>query len=165
MGEDPPNKNVPFYDVPNQRIIEIPRSELAQGAIQVQIDGVDGLVWVDAGQLKPSEICHPPFAGTRRESVMAIHQAFAEHRSLTYDEWEVGFRRDSNPDSEIAIWLHAAQVYTDFAEMETALARRQELHKILIACLTTEQDAVWNVLSLVEFTDDEAKKIVNRYYG
>jgi hypothetical protein len=47
--------------------------------------------------------------------VRQIQAAFAEHRQLTFEEWEEGFRRDANPEREIAIWSHAADVYITFA--------------------------------------------------
>ena len=165
MPNDSKNELVRYFDAPNNQIIEIPRAEIAAGAIQVQFEGVEGLVWALAGELNLSEIKHPPFTGERREAVQKIHATFAEHRELSYDEWEEGFRRDTNPDSEIAVFLHAAEIYNDYATPETTLEIRKEIHKILIACLTTQQDTVWDVLSLAEINREKAQQIIDRYHA
>lgn len=163
----PPDENrlVPYYDFQNRKIVEIPVSELSANAIQVQVDGIEGLVWVNAGELKQSEPRHPPFSEQRRSYVQAIHEIFSEHRDLSYAEWEDGFRRDANPDSEIAIWLGAAEIYKQFTSDEDDFNRRSEVHKTLIACLTTTYETIWDVLRLEHLTESEAQKIIDRFHN
>lgn len=78
------------YDFDVGSVVQIPRRELRPGAIQVQIEGMDGLVWVLADQLQAGPIQHEPFDQELRNSICHIQTTFAEHRDLTVDEWEDG---------------------------------------------------------------------------
>src|SRR5262245_41215003 len=102
---------VRFYDVESRRVVDIPASVLRPGAVQAQVQGIDGLVWLLPDQLKQGEIKHPEFDEGIRDYIRQIQGAFAEHRPLSFEEWEDGFRRDADPEREIALWSHAADVY------------------------------------------------------
>jgi hypothetical protein len=58
--------------------------------------------------------------------IRKIRTTFLEHRSLTLEEWEHGFRCDWNPDPEIAIWSHAADVYAEFTRGVDSAAKRKD---------------------------------------
>jgi hypothetical protein len=159
------SETVPFYDFDARSVVQIPRRELSAGAIQVQIQGMDGLVWVLPDQLQQGPIQHPPFDDDIRDYVRQIRTAFAEHRDLTLDEWEEGFRRDANPEREIAIWSHAADVYVQFTANERSHDRRRDVYRCIVACMTTSPDSVWSVLEPQALDRAEAKSVVDRFYG
>jgi hypothetical protein len=96
----PPAALVPFYDVPSGRVVRIPPSELRPGCVQARMEGVDGVVWISPDQVEQGEIRHPPFDEDIRAYIRDIRAAFAEHRDLSFEEWEDGFRRDANPERE-----------------------------------------------------------------
>jgi hypothetical protein len=156
---------VRFYDSENDRIIQIPASELAPGVIEARVVGIDGLVWIDSSNLQLGDIKHPPFADDVREYIRKTENTFKEHRDLSFDEWEEGFRRDVDPIQEIALWVHAADVYSAFADSEVAADRREDIYRCILACLTSSPDHVWHVLDLTALSRDEAAQVVNRYYG
>jgi hypothetical protein len=52
--------------------------------------------------LRQGEIRHPPFDEELRAYIRDIQAAFAEHRDLSFEEWEDGFRRDAHREREIA---------------------------------------------------------------
>ena len=160
-----PAETVPFFDVGSGRVVRIPASELRPGTVQAQVEGIDGLVWVDPNKLHQGEVRHPPFDEGVRENVRRIQEAFAEHRPLTFEDWEDGFRRDAHPEREIALWSHAADVYTAFAAGEPVAERRRDVYRCIVACLTTGPDAVWQVLRPEVLSRDEAKRVVDRFFG
>src|SRR5438067_11981491 len=88
---------VPFYDVPSHRVVKIPPSELRPGCVQARMEGVEGTVWVLPEQLHQGPIRHAPFGEELRTYIRDIQSAFAEHRDISLEEWEEGFRRDGNP--------------------------------------------------------------------
>src|SRR5438477_2186522 len=137
---------VPFFDVESGRVVQIPATELRPGAVQARVQGIEGLVWLLPDQLKPGEVKHPPFDEDVRAYIRQIQAAFAEHRPLSFEEWEDGFRRDAEPAREIALWSHAADVYTAFAGTEPSPERRKDVYRCIVACLTTGPDTVWHVL-------------------
>lgn len=158
-------ETVPFYDARNRRVVRIPAAELRPGATQVQLAGKQELVWVLPQDLQAGAVRHPPFDEDLRKYIRQIKADFAEHRPLTLDEWEQGFRRDANPEREIALWSHAADVYRAFASPASSLERREDVYRVIVACLTTSPDSVWRVLEPKVLTREEADSIVKRFYG
>ena len=164
-GRRPSGEMVPFYDVPTRRVVRIPAAELRPGAVQVKIEGIDEVVWVLADQLRQGEIQHPPFPEDVRDYIRQIQAAFAEHRPLSFQEWEDGFRCDGHPEREIALWSHAADVYTAFAADEPSAARRQDVYRCIVACLISGPEAVWHVFRPEALSRAEAERVVNRFFG
>lgn len=163
-GSASQNETVLFYDVEVGRAVCIPKRELRPGAVEVQIQGMDDLVWILPDQVSAGPILHEPFDEEVRDCIREIQATFAEHYSLSFDQWEEGFRRDTNPAQEIALWLHAGEVYRHFAADEPSADRRQDIYRCIAACLTASADNVWNVLEPQVLTREEAEQVVNRYY-
>jgi hypothetical protein len=164
-GGDRPAETVPFYDVESRRVVQIPASELRPGAVQAQVQGIEGLVWMMPSQLKQGEVRHPPFDESIRAYLRQIQEAFAEQFPLSLDEWEDGFRRDAHPEQEIALWLHAAQVYTDIAGSEPSAERRRDVYRCIAACMSSGPDTVWHILKAEVLSRAEAEQVVNRFFG
>jgi hypothetical protein len=89
----------------------------------------------------------------------------AEHHTLSFEEWEDGFRRDARPEQEIALWLHAADVYAAFADREPDADRRADVYRCIVTCLTTGPDMVWQVFRPAVLSRAEAEQVVDRFYG
>lgn len=155
---------VPFFDFESKTAIQIPRSELSSNAIQVRIQGMEGVFWALPDQLRPGPIKHDPFSEEVREILRHIQTAFAEHNDLSLDEWEDGFRRDANAEREIAMWSRAADVYLHFASDEPSTDRRHDIYRCIVTCLTTGADSVWDVFRPKVLGRDESQKIINRFY-
>src|SRR5438105_517510 len=103
-GRRPTPETVPFLDMESGRVVRIPAAELRPGTIQVRVQGIDELVWVLPDQVKQGEVKHPPFGEDIRAFIRQIQAAFVEHRQLSLEVWEDGFRRDAHPEREIALW-------------------------------------------------------------
>ena len=156
---------VPFYDFDVDSVVYIPRDEISPGAIEVQIQGINGLVWVLPEQLQKGSIKHSRFDEKLHDYIRQIHGAFAEHRDLTLDEWEDDFRRDENPEREIAIWSHAADVYVQFTADEPSFARRLDIYRCIVTCMATRPDSIWSILEPQVLDRAEAQRVVDRFYG
>jgi hypothetical protein len=161
----PSPEMIPFLDAEAGRVVHIPASELSPGAIQVRLQPSDEVVWALPEQLHRGEVKHPEFDEGIRDYIRKIQTAFAEPRPLSFEEWEDGFRRDANPAGEIAIWLHAADVYTTFAGTEPDVDRREDVFRCIVACMLTVPEAVWQVLQTQVLSRAEAEQVVNRYFG
>lgn len=135
------------------------------GAIQVRPQATGGVVWALPEQLHQGEVQHPEFDEGIREYIRQIQAVFAEHRPLSFEEWEDGFRRDADPAREIAFWSHAADVYTAFAADESSPERRRDVYRCIVACMTTGPDTVWHVLRPEVLSRLEAEQVVKRFFG
>jgi len=164
-GWPPSREMVPFLDAEAGRVVRIPSSELRPGAVQVRLQGTDEVVWALPEQLHQGEIQHPEFDEGIRDYIRQIQAAFAEHRPLSFEDWEEGFRRDGNPEREIAIWSHAADIYSAFTADESSAARRRDVYRSIVTCMTTRPDTVWKVLRPEALSQAEAEQLVNRFFG
>ena len=160
-----PSGFVPFHDVPSRRVIHIPPGELRPGCVQARVEGVEEIVWILPEQLQEAPIRHPPFDEEMRSYIREIQSAFAEQRDVSVEEWEEGFRRDADPEREIAMFAYAAEVYRLFTDHEEDAMKRADIYGLLIACMTTSPDSVWHVVKLNALTRPEAERIARRFYG
>lgn len=134
---------VPYHDFCTGNVSMIPKAELGPGAVLVQIQGQPHPVYADSAQLQQSGHQHPPFEGELKEAIQSLAIDLAEVRPLSYEEWEDGFRRDQNPDREIAGWLHLAAILKTMADrFALDLPKRQECYRVLVACYTGERTSV-----------------------
>ena len=163
-GSVKPGERVPFYDVPSRRVIYIPPEELAPGAVRAKIQGIEGVVWVLADQVQSGPLQHPPFDEDVRQHIHRIQETFTEHRPMTSAEWEDGFRRDRDPVPEIALWIHASNIYRDFAKDEPLGERRKHVYQVIVACLTSTPDMVRRVLPQGCLSSEEIDRIVARFF-
>ena len=161
----PADGTVPYYDTATHRVVHIPPSELRPGCIQVRLKDPDEIVWVSAEELLQGPITHPPFDEDTRSLIREIHATFAEHRDISLEEWEEGFRRDTNVEREIAYFLYAAEVYRLFTRDEPDAARREDVYRLLMTCMIAPRESIWHVLKLSALTRPEAERIMHRFYG
>lgn len=162
--KDTQSNMVRFYDTERERVVEIPASELAPGVIQVHHQGIEGVVWIEADKLHQGNLKHPPLSEDMREYIRRIQNAFKEHRDLSLEEWEEGFRRDTNAAKEIACWCHAADVYLEFAESESSSDRRRAIYECVVACLIASPDTVRHVLRPSRLSREEIARIVGKFF-
>lgn len=165
FGGQPSIEMVPFLDVENRRVIQIPASELRAGAIQIRLQGSEQVVWAIADQLQAGNVKHSEFDEETRDLIRQIQKAFAEQRPLSLEEWEDGFRRDANPNREIALWTHAANVFVAFTAGEPSGDRRRDVYRCIVACLTTGPDEVWKVLRPEALSRKDAEQVVHRFFS
>ena len=68
---------VRFYDVENRRLIDIPAAELAPGSVQVQLNGSDEVVWMEARHLNaPSKPRHQSLSPELNDAFGASWKTF-----------------------------------------------------------------------------------------
>jgi hypothetical protein len=157
---------VKFYDIESGQITIIRAASLPFGAVRAEVRGIDGIVWVLPAKLQPGPFQHAQFSEPVRDFIRYIQSAFAEHMPLSFIEWEDGFRRDRTPESEIATWVHAANVYTDFVgQRQWSAAERADAYRVIVACMNASQDLVWQTVSLSVLSRPQLETVVSRFYG
>ena len=81
--KQPATKTVRFFDVETGKVVNIPESELSEGVVEAQVQGVEGTVWVSPEQLQPGPLRHEPFDEEVRDFIRQI-QAYLS-RTLCID--------------------------------------------------------------------------------
>lgn len=165
LSSGPTEDTVKYYDIESQQLVTIPRSELAPGTVRATSDEIEGEFFVMADQLQEGPIQHPPFTGELKELIENTYSLLGEHLDISMEKWEEGFRRDANPAAEITLWVHAADIYTQFAGGESSAERRRDIFSCIVACLTSSPDAAFKVLDLKAITKSEAEQVVAQFYG
>lgn len=138
------NETVRVYDVPSRTLVTIPICELASGMIRARLQGVEGDVFVDSRQLKQGgAFRYPPFPPAVLQVLRHLQDTFDEVHPRALEAWEDGFRRDTNPDSEIRLWLFMAEVYRRWTRgRRLSRRRKQDLFQVVLHYVTNGPEAV-----------------------
>ncbi len=157
---------VTLWDASSNTFTQIPKCELAPGMVQCKIQGRKGLVWREAVSinLNNTPYRHPKFEGEICKLIGSLSMSFAEVYEHSYDFWEDGFRKDTNPLKEIHIWMVVAQVYHNFAEGRS-LAYRKELFQLVLRCTLSSKVNLPIVFDRNLLSAGEVEAIANAYYG
>lgn len=158
-----PEDHVTVFDVTTQTYTAIPQSELAPGMVRAEVEGHEGVVWIDADQLKASDYRQPPFSGERRDSLLRLVDAFPGVYQKTYEFWEDGFRRDTNPDSEIAVWMHIADVYERHSADQPP-HYRGELFSLVVACSNADRERVGSIFQRSLISEADFHRVTADFY-
>lgn len=119
---------------------------------------------VNPASLQPGPIRHPALSPELEERIRRFEPVFAEVYPRTHDEWLDGFKRDQNPESEVAIWESIASAYQSYFQkhalpMET---RKEAFGLLLVRSGTDEQNALAGV-TLVHLSAEDAKELMHLY--
>lgn len=162
----PLGDRVQVYDIPAGTFSTIPARELAPGMVQVEMQGVEGVCWVNPSHLQQSAYQHPPFDEETRAYLRQIKAMLDEVYFQTLEQWEDGFRRDRDAEREIAIWLHIAEVYNRLtAEKDLAAGERQDVFRLLLACANNPRERVLATAGVQTLSRPEAEAVVAEFYG
>lgn len=147
--------------------MEIPESELEPGFTRVRHPRAGkGIVWVASDQLAKISSPnfgpprHPPFEEGILDYLREIKAALDPYYCQTLEEWESGFRADTNPEREIAFWLHVAGLIKEFAPGEASPKGRE----VMNLCLALANNGTMHyryVFQREHLTEAEVEAIVN----
>jgi hypothetical protein len=80
---------------------------------------------------------------------------------LTLEKWEEGFRRDANPEQEIASWLLLARTYQRcIANRDFGLPQKNDLLGLLVNARTNGKEAALLTFNLQALTREEAVEVL-----
>ncbi len=158
-------QHVRFLDVATGEIRNIPPSELPPNAMNVQVQGVSGKVWIDPRLLQDSPIQHPPLDEETRAKVAVIQQAFSEVDPQTLEDWVDSFRRESNLPQELALWTHAALVFSEHAATLPSRELRQDLYSCTLACLTQGRDGAKLHFKPKSLSPEQAASYIDSFFA
>lgn len=125
-----------IYDAETGQITSIPIRELSDAMIAIRIEGIEGMVYVDQSlvHLEKGPIRHDSLAPELVERIGSLAQIFTDVLPGTAEEWVEDFRRDEQPESELALWEHIADRYLHHVDVDDSLERKQDILKILLTC-------------------------------
>jgi hypothetical protein len=117
---------------------DVPLSEVPPGFIPGKMVGF-GECYVNPESLQPDPVVrHDAFPEPVRESIRRIMNALARVQPQTLDEWESGFRCDTHPWTEIALYERMAEAMERFGahlsgDDELTNEKRRDIFAVILA--------------------------------
>lgn len=158
-------KHVKVYNSAKRTKQVIPVAELAQGMVPCQTpDGSNA--WIDAltVTIRTSPV-HPPFDQSRRSILKNLKDTLEEVYHCTLEEWELGFRRDENPEREIRLWQWIADRYRHLVGTSVvSLKRKRDYFRLCVQWINCKnvEEAVASI-ELAELSCDEARRLLRSF--
>ena len=153
---------VEVIDLKTDSVSVVPSDQIGPGMIRIRHEGKN--YWADSSQIQRNEYQHNPFEGEMKSRIESIMNNLSEVYSLSYKEWEDGFRRDKDPINEIAIWEHIVSIYERFSKNVSNLSLKREIFSVVSTCSYSGSGQVLNQVTLEVLTKEQAKKIIHAYY-
>jgi hypothetical protein len=120
--------------------------------------------WVNTNQLKPGPIRHEKLSDLQIQRIKKIRGAFAEVDQSSFDKWMDDFRRDADPDREIAIWERMAAAYSRYISGKNlSLETKLDVFQVVLLRSTAPAEEVLNHLTLKVLTEEDAKEIMKGF--
>lgn len=120
---------------------------------------------INANDLTLSPVVHDSLSADQIEKITKIQTTFSEVNPSTLEETILNFKRDRNPDNEIAIWLAMAKAYEKFTLKHKSIdinKKKEAFGLILMRSMENEESVKANA-SLVLLTDEEVSEIFSYY--
>jgi hypothetical protein len=121
----------------------------------------DATKWVDPNQLKAGPIRHASLTDEQMSRVQRLQQTFREVDPSTVEKWAEDFRRDANPEREMAVWESMATAYETFtASKSLTLDGKEEVYQVVLLRSGAPEDQVLKRLKLKILTEKDARAIM-----
>jgi hypothetical protein len=142
--------NIKFYDFKTKKVTEMPEAELAPGCVKARIQGMKGEYFVNAADGKiASGYKHPVFDDEERKIMKYLVHVFRDVHPMTAQEWEDGFRKDTNKEKEIVLWLRMGEVYQHYTTgKKLPLEAKKDYLSIILAVANSGLDFPRSLIDL-----------------
>ena len=120
---------------------------------------------VDPVTLKPGPIRHEQLSREQLERIAKLHRIFSEVDSSPLEKWIDNFKRDMDPDSELALWERMAKAYAGYCSRRNlSLDAKQDVYQVLLLRSTTpDAEKVLEYLNLKVLTPAEARDVMKLF--
>ncbi len=123
-------------------------------------------ITIDPKSIRPSEVVNDSLSTTQIKKITQIQSTFAEVYPVSLEETITNFKRDANPDNEIAIWQDMADAYQKYLKSrtkETTLDKKKEIFKLLLSrSMMSPEEAIKNS-KLKILTNVDAEEVLSFY--
>jgi hypothetical protein len=119
---------------------------------------------VDPNTIEQGSILNETLTDKQIEQITYLFETFKEVDSTPKEKWIDDFKKDLNPDNEIAIWMMMANAYNNFCDNKTiSLDTKKEVFKLVLIRSSFPENEVLKQIDLTYLSEDEAKSILVAY--
>jgi hypothetical protein len=157
---------VKCYSVKEKRIFYKYKSELDSRYIIAEFaNSPIGTAWVLTEELKLSDdIRHPPLAGELKEMVESIMICLNGVYDLSYDDWEVGFRKDADINRNIAQWWFLSNRFKKIQDsMILDQGDKKNLFRMMMAIMNNGKEFAISNLTYSGEVERKKTELVNKF--
>jgi len=120
--------------------------------------------WIDPSKLKPGPIRREALTSEQMDRIAALQKVFVEIDGQTTEQWVNNFKRDFDPDSELAVWERMARAYERYCDSkELSLDAKEEVYRVVLLRSMASQEDVLSRLDLSIISKQDAKDIMANY--
>ena len=120
--------------------------------------------WIDPAKVVPGPIQHDKLTEDQMSQIRHLQKVFAEVMPSSVEKWAEDFRRDLNPDNEIAIWENMAAAYEAYTSSRVlTLEAKKDVFQVVLLRSASSEEEVLKHLKLKTLTEKDAKEIMARY--
>ena len=133
--------------------------------IPIERTGNPGKVeWVNPNGVHPGQIRHSELTDTQVNRIRALQAHLGKYDGLTLDQWIDNFKRDANPDRELAVW-DAISGAMRMTEEKMALTQDQsrEAFKVVLMSSMAPYEQARPKMTLVLLSEQQVKEIYSYF--
>ena len=119
---------------------------------------------IDPAPLHPEPIKHQKLSPKQMERIDKLREALAEVERSSIEKWVDNFKRDANPDKELAVWEKIAAGYMRYcARKPLSREAKQDVFQLLLLRSMASEREVLNHIKLKTLTVEEAKETLKEF--
>jgi hypothetical protein len=105
--------------------------------------------YIDPNRVKPGPIRHESLSPELLKQIEAVYGVVSPYLSMTLEQFEIGFMRDMDPETEVALWCSITAAWIDYHEQYLDDEEQpEEVEKQLIGALVAISSGVENTEKL-----------------
>jgi hypothetical protein len=122
------------------------------------------VVLADGATLHPGPIRHETLTPDQMRRIAVLQKTFGDVDPTPLEEWVDDFKRDRNPDREIAIYEAMAQAYTGYCTRHSVTPEaRMEVYKLVLVRSRAPDDEVRRTVPLKVLNREQAEEVLRGY--
>ena len=134
------------------------------GAVVVEDVQSGQTQWVDPNKLQRGPIQRETLTAEQLQRIAAIRETFVEIDDQTIEQWVDNFKRDLNPDNELAIWERMAKAYSRYCDThQLDLDIKKEVYKVVLLRSMTSPNDVIAKLELTKLSEQDARDVMAEF--
>jgi hypothetical protein len=119
---------------------------------------------IETGTLKLGPVCHETLTPQQIERLHKVQAALSEVDDSPLEKWIDDFRRDADPDREIAVFEAVAQAYQAFCSTRPrTLPQKHDVFGLLLERSGTTEEDILTHRKLEVLTPEEAREALSYY--
>lgn len=120
--------------------------------------------WVDPASVQPGPVQRDSLTKEQEQRIRQVRDVFVEVDSSPVEKWFDDFKRDVDPDREIAVWERMAQAYKRYCSKRTINQEaKKEVFGILLLRSSAPEEEVLKHHKLRVLSPEEAREVMRGF--